>query len=53
MRLDESCLNDLTKMPVSQDNFFHTVLGLMDVETKVRQDALDLTATCKISRPAI
>lgn len=46
MALDHSCLQALGTTPVSHDNLFHSVLGLMDVQTSVRQEALDLTATC-------
>ena len=47
MGLDRGCLGHLASAPVSHDNFFHTVLGLMDVTTSVRDPALDLTATCR------
>lgn len=33
--------------PLSHDNLFHTVLGLMNIETSVRQDRLDLIAGCR------
>jgi lipid A ethanolaminephosphotransferase len=33
--------------PASHDNVFHTVLGLLDVDTAVRNAALDLSATCR------
>lgn len=29
------------------DNLFHTVLGLLNIETSVRDPALDLTAECR------
>lgn len=51
MRLDDTCLSKLTAQPVSQDNLFHTVLGLMDISTTARQSALDLTSTCRSERP--
>lgn len=51
MGLDQDCLKDLTTKPVSQDNLFHTVLGLMDITTTVRQSDLDLTAACRTERP--
>ncbi|MDE4176278.1 phosphoethanolamine--lipid A transferase [Phaeobacter sp. PT47_59] len=50
MQLDGGCLDDLTRQPVSQDNLFHTVLGLMDVSTSVREPSLDLTSTCRPER---
>lgn len=42
------CLAQTAAAPRSHDNVFHTLLGLADVETGVRKDALDLTAPCKI-----
>ncbi len=47
MRLDTDCLTAEGKAPASHDNIFHTVLGLLDIQTTVRDDALDLTAKCK------
>lgn len=47
MGVASDCLKTVAQSPVSQDNFFHTVLGLMDVKTTVRNPALDLTATCR------
>ncbi|WP_198672382.1 phosphoethanolamine transferase [Pseudogemmobacter bohemicus] len=47
MGLDRSCLAYEAAKPVSHDNFFHTVLGLMDVSTSVRNPGLDLTAPCR------
>ena len=41
------CLRQRAAQPLSHDNLFHTVLGLMDVSTKVRERALDATAPCK------
>ncbi|MDE4063179.1 phosphoethanolamine transferase [Phaeobacter gallaeciensis] len=52
MQLDDACLGDLTAQSVSQDNLFHTVLGLMDVATTARQPSLDLTSTCRPERPS-
>lgn len=42
-----ACLDDETRKPQSHDNLFHTVLGLMRVETKVRDPALDLVSRCR------
>lgn len=47
MGLEATCLTQGASAPVSHDNLFHTVLGLMDVQTKVREDGLDLTAPCR------
>ncbi|WP_435259781.1 phosphoethanolamine transferase [Thioclava sp. FR2] len=45
--VDTVCLTSATSKPASQDNLFHTVLGLLDVTTSVRDPALDLTEACK------
>lgn len=45
--LDRACLDAQSTAPVSQDNLFHTVLGLMDVSTAARDPALDLTGQCR------
>lgn len=47
MGLDAACLRDMTGGPTSHDNLFASVLGLMDVETRVRDPALDLTTHCR------
>ncbi|MCB1341892.1 MAG: phosphoethanolamine transferase [Pseudooceanicola sp.] len=47
MGLDQDCLKAKADHPVSHDNLFHTVLGLMNIETSVRDPALDLSADCR------
>lgn len=47
MRVDQACLAAARHAPASHDNLFSTVLGLMDIQTGVRDDALDLSATCR------
>ena len=47
MGIDPACLVAGATAPVSHDNLFHTVLGLMDVQTAVRGDDLDLSAPCR------
>ncbi|WP_421593042.1 phosphoethanolamine transferase [Shinella sp. M27] len=42
------CLKDETTKPQSHDNLFHSVLGMMRVETKVRDPALDLVSACRL-----
>jgi lipid A ethanolaminephosphotransferase len=44
--LDVQCLRKEASQPASQDNLFHSVLGLMQVETRVYQKRLDLFASC-------
>jgi len=43
-----SCLADETKAPQSHDNLFHSVLGMMRVDTTVRDPALDLLSPCRL-----
>ena len=47
MGLDEACLRAFAARPASHDNLFHTTLGLLDIETKAIDPALDITATCR------
>ena len=42
-----ACLKGRAAEPISHDNLFHTVLGLMDVKTQVYKPALDAFAPCK------
>ena len=44
--VDAGCLRQRAAKPASHDNLFHSVLGLMDVTTAVRQPALDLFVPC-------
>ena len=41
-----ACLNKKRDDHISHDNYFHSVLGLMDVQTRVYQASLDLDAAC-------
>ena len=45
--LDPDCIARLKDRPVSHDNLFHTVLGLLNVRTAVRAPRFDLTSTCR------
>lgn len=45
--LDTACLRMAATRPVSHDNLFHTVLGLLDVQTAVREPGLDLAGACR------
>ena len=47
--IDHGCLVKRTSERVSHDNLFHSVLGLMDVKTRVYDPALDLFAACRKS----
>ncbi len=52
MGVDTRCLAKETDQPKSHDNLFHTVLGMMDVETKVYNRGLDAFANCTRQGPA-
>jgi lipid A ethanolaminephosphotransferase len=45
--VDQACLVKNASERVSHDNLFHSVLGLMDVTTRVYDPALDLFAPCR------
>ena len=45
--IDQACLAARAKTSFSHDNFFHTVLGMLDVETKTYDRALDIAAPCR------
>jgi lipid A ethanolaminephosphotransferase len=45
-KLTTACLKQQLDAPVSHDNYFHSVLGLMNVQTAVYQPALDIYAHC-------
>ncbi len=44
--VSQECLRSQADQPLSHDHFFHSVLGLMDVQTSARLPALDMTHTC-------
>ncbi|WP_323036764.1 phosphoethanolamine transferase [Pararhodobacter sp.] len=48
LSLDRSCLSAAARQPVSHDNLFHSVLGLLDVTTQAQDSALDLTHGCRV-----
>lgn len=45
-KITTECLKQHLDAPVSHDNYFHSVLGLMNVQTRVYKPALDIYATC-------
>ncbi|MCW7538726.1 phosphoethanolamine--lipid A transferase [Aquabacterium sp. A7-Y] len=45
--VDPGCLKDRARRPASHDHLFHTVLGLLDVRTKVYDAEMDLSAGCR------
>ncbi len=49
--IDTACLARRATQPVSHDNLFHSVLGLLDIETAVRAPDWDLSAGCRSPAP--
>lgn len=45
--VDSSCLGEKSSTPVSHDNLFHSVLGLLDVRTSVYRQELDIFDQCQ------
>jgi lipid A ethanolaminephosphotransferase len=46
-QISTACLKQQLDAPISHDNYFHSVLGLMNVQTRVYQAGLDIYAQCK------
>jgi lipid A ethanolaminephosphotransferase len=44
--LDVACLQRRAAQPAAHDHLFHTVLGLLDVQTALREPTLDLAQAC-------
>ncbi|MDM9628592.1 phosphoethanolamine--lipid A transferase [Rhizobium sp. S152] len=51
--IDMACLGKHAGDPISHDNFFHSVLGLMDVATSVYDPRLDIFAPCRAGQNAV
>lgn len=51
--IDMGCLRQQARKPVSHDNLFHSVLGLMQVSTKVHAPARDVFARCTTAETGI
>lgn len=47
--VDPGCVNQRRDAELSHDNLFHSILGLLDVQTTARQKALDLFEGCRRS----
>ena len=45
-QVSTNCLKQRLDVPISHDNYFHSVLGLMNVQTSVYKAALDIYAPC-------
>ena len=44
--LDQHCLTTKRQQPISHDNIFHSVLGLLGVQTALYQAELDIFSSC-------
>jgi len=53
MQVNYGCAAAPGDAPLSQDNFFHSVLGLLDVTTAAYDSALDVFAACKAPQLAV
>lgn len=49
--INTACLERRRNEPLTHDYLFHSVLGLLDVETRSRDAALDLFAACHANDP--
>jgi lipid A ethanolaminephosphotransferase len=45
--LSRTCLQNKVQMPLTHDNYFHSVLGLLNVSTADYQAKLDVHADCR------
>jgi lipid A ethanolaminephosphotransferase len=50
--LSMNCLREHASDPISHDHFFHSVLGLMDIQTHAHQLALDALTPCSAASEA-
>jgi lipid A ethanolaminephosphotransferase len=45
--VNKDCLQQRAGNPVSQDNLFHSILGMLQIESKYYDPSLDMTAGCR------
>lgn len=45
--LNKDCLAQRAANPVSQDNLFHSILGMLQIESKYYDKSLDISAECR------
>lgn len=45
--VNKDCLQQRAGNPVSQDNLFHSILGMLQIESKYYDKSLDMTAGCR------
>ena len=53
LHVNTGCLEHRRHEPVSHDNFFHSVLGLLGVQTTVYDARLDIFASCRGASPML
>jgi len=51
--VSRACLQQRRDLPLSHDNLFHTVMGLMDVSSAMLKPALDLAVPCRSLRSPV
>ena len=47
LNLKPECLNQIKNKKLSHDNYFHSILGLLDLQASVYKQELDVYATCR------
>lgn len=45
--VSDRCLREHAAQPVSHDNLFHSLLGVLDIQTRAYEPAMDLFAPCR------
>jgi lipid A ethanolaminephosphotransferase len=45
--IDSACLRKISNAPYTHDHLFHTVLGMLNVSTRVYKSELDIVKTCR------
>ena len=48
--LDKSCLSQKSDEQYSHDNFFHSMLGLLSIQTGVYNSELDIFSSCQLTK---
>jgi lipid A ethanolaminephosphotransferase len=46
-KVSENCLRSEAQQKISHDNYFHSVLGLLEIQTQVYQAGMDVYAPCR------
>lgn len=47
--VDEACVRKGADQKLSHDNFYHTVMGLLDIHSSSYQSGLDVLESCRTS----